>query len=89
MSKPRPVIMVGFYVGLLLSMALVLWVISPSDSPKVWFVLLAWALLVGRVYLEVHFRRSSWTRVLRLSTTSTTSEPFDAFAEAEQGRPQG
>jgi hypothetical protein len=75
MNPPRPVIMTAFYIVLLLSMAVFIWVFTPSSSPKLILILLGWALVVGRVYLEVRFRRSSWSRVLRLSSSSKPSEP--------------
>ena len=68
----RQGLLVAFYVALLASMAAVIWIVTPPTVPKPLLVLLAWGLVILRVYLEVRFRRSSWGRVLRLTTAPSS-----------------
>lgn len=60
-------LLVTLYILILASMAAIIWLLTPANVPKLLVIAGAWALLIGRIYLEVQFRHSSWGRVLRLS----------------------
>lgn len=88
----RRILLTIFYCALLAGLSAFIWVTTPPRIPKVLVIALAWIFLIGRIYLEVRFRRSSWGRVLRLSPSPKHSiEPPkspDEHAHSQRALPK-